>query len=550
MVLPNLSALRLEPTGPPDPQQARVDPDRAVVHRPTDDLPEDLREDIYMRAVMAAEQEFERLAALDEDRCGLPYPTLGKGVGMLGDPSDIKDYAFPMTKETFVPSDTALAICFVGPENAEFCGTKLVRLLCHREHAYYPEKYQRLYGVPMPAAAQYGLTWILTYILARDGVLIDWQKGTGRLVNPRLSEARRANAPFPEDPHRLSWREVLGHLLRARTWLPYHIPAFRAQMGLQALVARSSESDISQGRFTLRCAKRRVLAAQQYVRTLDYARYLAGSRPEVHGDGTVEEYIRKANFRLMGDRRLENAMAVIRACGPPHAWDTSAVTNFGNALSRSQYLDEQRDYNVGGEATGELRHACTYYFSHGLGKLWHWAIQAQAVDASQAILWILDNSQPNWPIGLWATSNATAMDHIFTHNEAFNQPINAWDVSKVGGMKGAFEGAKAFNQPLDKWEPKALKRVDRLFCGAKQFFQDLDAWASHLGALRTTLQKQLDDGKSTEDGDDHVLEFFELGDAYVLKSQIPQGEDKAAFQWRLCRWGPTAWRLHTLRGAS
>ena len=122
MVLPNLSALRLEPTGPPESQQRRLDPDQVVPYNPTVDLPEDLQENVLMEAVQAAEEEFMGFPTIadDPDRCGLTFPTLKKGVAMLGDegPSDIKDHVPTVTRETFVPSDTAISICLVSPRTA------------------------------------------------------------------------------------------------------------------------------------------------------------------------------------------------------------------------------------------------------------------------------------------------------------------------------------------------------------------------------------------------------------------------------------------------
>lgn len=545
MVLPNLSALRLEPTGP-EPQRQRVDLDGVVPYNPTVGLPDDLQEELLMRAVKAAEKEFMALPTIedDPDRCGLPYPTLKRGVAMEGDLSDVTDYEPTMTKETFVPSDTAISICLVSPANAEVCGAKLVRLLCYMEHSYYPEEFARRYQAVMPNPGSYDLTWILTCILARDGILIDWETGTGRLVNPRVSNARHTNAPFPGDPQRLSWREVLGHLLRARTWLPYHITAFRQQMQLRPLVATEDEEDVVNGLYTLQHAKRRVIAGQQLVRALDFADYMHQTRPRVYGERTVERYKRYIKERLEAVRRLDRAKNVIRDCGPPHAWDTSAVTDFSYALARAERYDEDR-YNgaedlYSGEAPHD-RHASPYYFWNGLWKIWHWEIDAQVLDAGKAIVWIMENSRPNWPIGLWDTSRAITMDGIFKNNRAFNQPINAWNVSSVDTMQGAFEGARAFNQPLDKWEPKALETVTNLFYGATQFSQNLDAWYEHLDTLRTRLTKELAKNMHKKDG----LKIFELHDAYVDNLYA----DVTARR-KLCRWGPTAWGLHELVGAN
>ena len=546
MVLPNLSALRLEPTGPPESQQRRLDPDQVVPYNPTVDLPEDLQENVLMEAVQAAEEEFMGFPTIadDPDRCGLTFPTLKKGVAMLGDegPSDIKDHVPTVTRETFVPSDTAISICLVSPENREVCGAKLVRLLCYREHSYYPEEYARRYQAAMPNPGSYDLTWILMCILARDGVLIDWEKGTGRLVNPRVSDARHTNAPFPGDPQRLSWREVLGHLLRARTWLPYHIQAFRARMQLKPLVATEDEEDVDNGDYTLQSAKKLVLAGQQLVRALDYADYMHQTRPSVYGETTVDEYKASIRERLEADTRLDRAKDVIRHCGPPHAWDTSAVTDFSYALARAERFDEDlgADNLYNGMARAE-RHASPYYFWRGLSTLWRHEIDAQALDAGKAIVWILENSRPNWPIGLWDTSLAITMDRIFLENEAFNQPINAWNVSSVDTMQSAFEGARAFNQPLDKWEPTALETVTKLFYRAKQFSQNLDPWTAHLDVLRARLTKELAKNMHKNKG----LEIFEQHDAYVDNEYAD-----ITVRRKLCRWGPTAWGLHELKGAN
>lgn len=510
---------------------------------PESKLSEDVRHEIYMQAVRTVEEEFNGLPDLDEDRCGVPHPTQ----------TELPGNRAPMTKDAFVPSEEAIGICFANWETAKSCGSEVVKRACRRERLYYLEAYQKEYHEKMPGGESFDLEWILECIRSREGILIDWQKGTGRLVNPRLSSARLASTPFQRDPERLSLREVLGHLLRARTWLPYHIPAFRKKMGLQAIVATADEVgytddsrttfDPESGKYMLLQAQRLVLAGQQIVRAFDFL-------------GAVERdaILRRMDAHFHGTARRNMAKAVIRNCGPPHAWDVSGVTDFTSVCTALFLNWAYQELPVA--ANEQEEQARTYYFHHGLvnDDLFKPIIQrpkpiSSMLDSDQqkeAVRWIMRNSAPNWPIGLWDTSSAHTMEYMFSGNTMFNQPINSWNVRKVVRMRGMFMNAKAFDQPLSLWQPKALQDVSYLFWGAYSFVQDLSPWARHLDELRRRVWLEMHGLHSFPGG----WRVFALRGNSVYwkdmkKTDAPSSQETMeAFQRRVTSWGPEAWGLH------
>lgn len=74
---------------------------------------------------------------------------------------------------------------------------------------------------------------------------------------------------------------------------------------------------------------------------------------------------------------------------------------------------------------------------------------------------------------LAVTSNAFAMNFMFSNATSFDQPIGGWDVGKVQDFTAMFQFASAFNADLSQWDTRSAKTFSNMFFFASSFVSDL-----------------------------------------------------------------------------
>ena len=119
-------------------------------------------------------------------------------------------------RATFVPPDDLLTFCQTSTVYANRCAEILLPFAIAKEREYWDKVIQKpADGVTREARKP--LEDVLRVMHARDGVRIDPVTGVGTwLCREHVPEM------VSEKKHLLTWRETLGHLLRARHWYPYH----------------------------------------------------------------------------------------------------------------------------------------------------------------------------------------------------------------------------------------------------------------------------------------------------------------------------------------
>lgn len=119
-------------------------------------------------------------------------------------------------RATFVPPDDLLTFCQSSTVYANRCMEILLPYAIAKEREYWDKVIQKpADGVTREARTP--LEDVLRVMHARDGVRIDPVTGVGTwLCREHVPEM------VSERKHLLTWRETLGHLLRARHWYPYH----------------------------------------------------------------------------------------------------------------------------------------------------------------------------------------------------------------------------------------------------------------------------------------------------------------------------------------
>ena len=76
----------------------------------------------------------------------------------------------------------------------------------------------------------------------------------------------------------------------------------------------------------------------------------------------------------------------------------------------------------------------------------------------------------------WDTSNATAMNSMFSSATDFNQNIGNWDTSNVINMSSMFSNATNFNQDIGNWDTSNVTDMNYMFSAATNFNQDIGNW--------------------------------------------------------------------------
>lgn len=117
-------------------------------------------------------------------------------------------------RATFVPPDDLLTFCQSNTVYANRCAEILLPYAIDQERRYWETVIQKpADGVTRDTP----LEDVLRVLQAREGVRVDPTTGVGTwLCREHVPELVKDNK------HRLTWRETLGHLLRARHWYPYH----------------------------------------------------------------------------------------------------------------------------------------------------------------------------------------------------------------------------------------------------------------------------------------------------------------------------------------
>lgn len=157
-----------------------------------------LRSDIVAGLYKEMVEDFEKTPPPDPVRLGVPLP------------DGTQDRA------TFVPRDDLLTLCQAHSLLYVGCAELLLSYAINQERRYWEAVVQKpADGVTRESRTP--LEDVLRVMHAREGVRIDPKTGVGTwLCREHVPELVKDNK------HRLTWRETLGHLLRARHWYPYH----------------------------------------------------------------------------------------------------------------------------------------------------------------------------------------------------------------------------------------------------------------------------------------------------------------------------------------
>ena len=179
-------------------------------------------------------------------------------------------------------------------------------------------------------------------------------------------------------------------------------------------------------------------------------------------------------------------------------WNTTAVTNMGNAFTnRSTFNENINSWDVSNVIVMSQMFAFATSFNQDLtgwnvskvdtmasmfnnatafnGDITTW-VTTSVIDMNAMFE---DADTFNQDISTWDTSNVTRFDKMFKGATSFNQNISSWDTSNVTRFDKMFKGATAYNNggvPLNSWNVSGGTRMDNMFGGATAFNQEIKDW--------------------------------------------------------------------------
>ena len=113
-------------------------------------------------------------------------------------------------------------------------------------------------------------------------------------------------------------------------------------------------------------------------------------------------------------------------------------------------------------------------------------------------------------VGLWDTSNVTAMASTFLNANKFNQDIGRWNTSRVKSLSGMFNSAINFNKNIDCWNVSKVTDISGLFIYTQRFNQNLEHW----NLEKVIKHDHVIDDMDSHDGDLSIKNYC------IIKSKV------------------------------
>lgn len=384
------------------------------------------------------QRDFEAADTLPERRLGVSYP---RGYAQHG-----------TFKDDFQPDPGKLNLCMVTMMTGVHCRLYLITTFLEKEEQYW-------------AARGHSIQDVLRAIWKRDGVdAVELERV--RYANEERTRRRVALVDIATNKQ-LDPASAAGVLLRARHWYPEYV---RCRDGLNGRKAFENHHQLRYAAFIVMLAQEIVRLNDHRVRLADFASCAIYIPPAMYNpaapQGQTWVLDDEGNDMIPDDQVgwRTQALAIIDAYGTPDAWNTSNVTSFSTVFMAKVLGNHERHVmnpaNWRGKPLEELEREGFPSFDQ------------LALELARRVRFL----EPQWPVGLYDTSNVTTLEYCFASCSRFNSCVHGWDTSNVWNMTKCFVDCRAFNKPLEQWNVGLCRKFDHIFFNCRAFNQKLDGW--------------------------------------------------------------------------
>ena len=208
-----------------------------------------------------------------------------------------------------------------------------------------------------------------------------------------------------------------------------------------------------------------------------------------------------SNFNTARDLWFTNQAQAEASYGLIGQWNTTGVTDMGNAFSYSGVVTNDFNEDISGWDMSNVENMSGMFYRQPLF---------------------------NQDLSSWDTSNVHNISSIFWKASAFNQPLNSWDVSNVTNMAFSLRETSVFNQDLSSWDIGKVTSMRSIFYRSYMFDQDISSWninkASNLDSAFTDVSLSLANYNALLVGWEATLQAsFPNGAGYSLTPSVTFG---------------------------
>jgi len=431
----------LLPDQPPPAQRARREGDESAAGEQPRIV--ELGQDVVAMLIAYVtdyQRDFEKADTLPRRRLGVSYP---RGTPLHG-----------TFQDDFQPDPGKLNLCMVDKITGAHCRLYLITTFLEKEEQHW-------------AAQGHTIQDVLRAIHNRDGVdVVELERV--RYANEERTRRRVALVDIATNKQ-LDPASAAGVLLRARSWYPEYV---RCRDGLDERKAFENHHQLHYAAFIVMLAQEIVRLNDHRVRLADFAScaiYVPPTMTNPAAPPGQRWVLDDEGNDMIPDDQVgwrTQALAIIDAYGTPDAWNTSNVTSFSTVFSAKVIGTHER-------------HVLNAQYWRGkpledLEREGFPSFDQLAMELAARVGYFL---QPEWPVGLYDTSNVTTLEYCFASCSRFNSCVHGWDTSNVWDMTKCFVDCRAFNKPLEQWNVGMCQRFDRTFFNCRAFNQPLDGWS-------------------------------------------------------------------------